>query len=48
MVVFDQLNPMYAKYYTQAEAKKLLVQSGFKKINFEHRHEYSWSIIGEK
>jgi SAM-dependent methyltransferase len=48
MVIFDQLNPMYAKYYTQAEAKKLLVQSGFKKINFEHRHEYSWSIIGEK
>ena len=48
MVIFDQLNPEYAKYYTQIEAKDLLIKSGFKKVKSEHRHEYSWSIIGEK
>ena len=46
--IFDQLNPAYAKYYTREEAINLLSVSGFKNIKIYHRHDYSWTVIGEK
>jgi len=48
LIVYDQLNPAYAKYYFKEEAVSLLSGSGFKKIVCSHRHGYSWTIIGYK
>jgi SAM-dependent methyltransferase len=48
LVIYDQLNPDYAKYYTKAEAMKLLLDGGFVNIRTHHRHGYSWTVIGTK
>ncbi len=45
-VVFDQLNPAYAKYYCEEEGRTLFEQAGFADIKLHHRHGYSWSVIG--
>jgi len=46
LTIYDQLNPTYAKYYTEAEAKDLLSRPGFTNIKTYHRHGYSWSVLG--
>lgn len=48
LIIYDQLNPSYAKYYTQLEAKKLLSDGKFVNIRIHHRHGYSWTVIGTK
>jgi SAM-dependent methyltransferase len=48
LVIYDQLNPAYAKYYTQQEARDLLGRSGFTDVKAHHRHGYSWTVIGTK
>ena len=48
LVMYDQLNPTYAKYHKREEAIQLLEDSGFCNIRIFHRHGYSWSIIGQK
>jgi SAM-dependent methyltransferase len=48
LIIYDQLNPSYAKYYTQKEAKGLLEEKGFKNVLVHHRHGYSWTVIGTK
>lgn len=48
LVIYDQLNPAYAKYYTSAEAKQLLLQAGFDRVKLHHRRGYSWTVIGSK
>lgn len=48
LVIYDQLNPEYAKYYTQKEIHDLFYHAGFRDIRIHHRHQYSWSIIGTK
>lgn len=48
LVMYDQLNPAYAKYYTRVEAQTLLETSGFTNVRVHHRHGYSWTVIGEK
>ncbi|MGO9138868.1 MAG: class I SAM-dependent methyltransferase [Syntrophales bacterium] len=48
LVIYDQLNPCYAKYYTEAEAKRLLTDSGFINVQLFHRHGYSWTVVGQK
>jgi 2-polyprenyl-3-methyl-5-hydroxy-6-metoxy-1,4-benzoquinol methylase len=47
LVAYDQLNPAYAKYYREDEARSLLEQNGFKNVRTYHRHGYSWSVVGE-
>jgi SAM-dependent methyltransferase len=47
LVIYDQLNPAYAKYYSEDEARNLLERSGFKNVRTYHRHGYSWSVVGE-
>jgi SAM-dependent methyltransferase len=47
-IIFDQLNPSYAKYYTKKDVKSLLEKSGFKKYKIFYRHKYSWTIIANK
>ena len=48
VIIFDQLNPAYAKYYRRAEAENLLELSGFHNVKSFHRHSYSWTVLGEK
>lgn len=46
LVIYDQLNPAYAKYYREDEARSLLENNGFKNVRTHHRHGYSWSVTG--
>jgi len=48
LVMYDQLNPAYAKYYTRAEAIALFERAGFADVRVHHRHGYSWTVVGEK
>ena len=48
LVIFDQLNPAYAKYYRREEAEGLMRSGGFENVQLYHRHGYSWTVIGEK
>ncbi len=48
VTIFDQLNPAYAKYYREAEARELLEGAGFSNVRIYHRHGYSWTVIGSK
>jgi SAM-dependent methyltransferase len=48
LIIYDQLNPSYAKYYTQFEARKLLLDGKFVDVRIHHRHGYSWTVIGTK
>jgi SAM-dependent methyltransferase len=48
LVIYDQLNPAYAKYYTRTEAEQLLQQAGFEEVMSHHRRGYSWTVIGSK
>lgn len=48
LVIFDQLNPAYAKYYRREEALALFEQAGFVDIKLHHRHGYSWTVIGTR
>ena len=48
VTIFDQLNPAYAKYYREAEARSLLADAGFDDVRLYHRHGYSWTVIGTK
>ncbi len=48
LVIYDQLNPTYLKYYKKHEALALLESAGFKDVKIHHRHGYSWSVKGRK
>lgn len=48
LILFDQLNPSYAKYYTEQEARDLLEKAGFSDVKTYHRHGYSWTVSGIK
>jgi SAM-dependent methyltransferase len=48
LIIYDQLNPSYAKYYTRQEAERLLIDGKFENVRIHHRHGYSWTIIGTK
>lgn len=48
LIIYDQLNPSFAKYFTKFEAEKLLVDGGFTNVRVHHRHGYSWTVIGTK
>jgi len=48
MTIYDQLNPAYAKYYYEHEARHLVENAGFKEVRLYRRHGYSWTVIGTK
>jgi SAM-dependent methyltransferase len=48
LVIYDQLNPTVARYYTGRQARALLADGGFAHIRLHHRHGYSWTVVGEK
>ena len=48
VVILDQLNPEWARYYRRHEAERLLADSGFSQIQSYHRRNYSWTVTGQK
>jgi len=48
LVIYDQLNPTYAKYHKKHEAIDLLERSGFTNVATHHRLGYSWCVRGTK
>lgn len=48
LIIYDQLNPFYSKYYKRFEAEKLLLDGKFINVQVHHRHGYSWTVIGTK
>ncbi|MGH9388462.1 MAG: class I SAM-dependent methyltransferase [Vicinamibacteria bacterium] len=48
LVIFDQLHPAWAKYYTHEESVSLLEDAGFVDVRAHHRHGYSWSLVGTR
>jgi SAM-dependent methyltransferase len=48
LVIYDQLNPTYAKYHKKHEAIELLESASFTNVEVNHRHGYSWCIRGTK
>jgi SAM-dependent methyltransferase len=48
LVIYDQLNPAYAKYYRREEARTLLARAGFADIQLHHRHGISWTVAGTR
>jgi SAM-dependent methyltransferase len=48
LVIYDQLNPAYAKYYTREEAIDLLAKQGFRNVRVASRRGYSWTVVGER
>ena len=48
LVIYDQLNPAYAKYYRREEVHRLFAQAGYADIRLHHRHGYSWTVCGTR
>lgn len=47
-VIYDQLDPHYAKYYRRSEAIELVEKAGFVNIRVYHREKYSWTVVATK
>jgi SAM-dependent methyltransferase len=45
LIIHDQLNPGYAKYYRREELQSLLETCGYTDIKMHHRLGYSWSVV---
>ena len=44
VVIYDQLNPGYSRYYSKAQLKELFENSGFTDLQFYNRLNTSWSV----
>lgn len=47
-IIFDQLNPSFAKYFTKKEFEEELRESNFQIDHIEHRLNYSYTAICSK
>jgi len=47
-VIYDQLDPHYAKYYRRQEALDLVEKAGFTDVQLYHREGYSWTVLAIK
>ena len=47
-IIFDQLNPSYAKYFTKNELEDILKKTNFNNIKIINRHGYSYTAIAQK
>lgn len=48
LVLYDQLNPSYVKFYREEELRNLVASAGFTGIDLYHRRGYSWTALGVK
>lgn len=47
LIIYDQLNPRYVKFYSKKELYNLIESCGFTHIQMHHRHKYSWSVLAQ-
>ena len=47
-VIYDQLDPHFAKYYRRQEAVDLMENAGFRNLHLFHRQNYSWTVMATK
>ncbi len=45
MIIYDQLNPVFSRYFTRTELFQALEQAGFSDIHMHHHLNYSWSAL---
>jgi len=45
LIIYDQLNPSFVRYYERDELQDLLEKSGFTEIRMHHRLGSSWSMV---
>lgn len=45
LIIFDQLNPSLARYYTKQQLQILFEQAGFKNYTLHHHRSYSWTVL---
>lgn len=45
LIIYDQLNPTIANYWTGSEFENILKSGGFTDIKLYHRHGYSWTAL---
>jgi len=48
LVIYDQLNPSYVRYYRGPELRRLLEDAGFRDVRLHHRRGYSWTAVGTR
>ncbi len=48
LVIYDQLNPTYAKYYTGPEIEAVVAAAGFSDVRLHHRRGYSWTVLAAR
>lgn len=48
LVIYDQLNPSFVKFYSSRFIHDLFQNTNFKNVKLRHRHGYSWSIVAER
>src|SRR6202035_2247637 len=48
IVVYDQLRPAYANYYSKSEARIVLESNGFVDVQLHFRYGYSWTVVGTR
>jgi SAM-dependent methyltransferase len=48
MTIYDQLNPTWVRYYTRQEVESMMREAGFADVKAEHRHGYSWAVVGTR
>ncbi|MDR0662111.1 MAG: class I SAM-dependent methyltransferase, partial [Holosporales bacterium] len=47
-IVFDQMLPCVANYWTQEEVRALMESAGLKNVHLQHVNDMSWAAIGER
>ena len=47
LVIYDQVNPSYVRYYTRAQAEGLM-KGQFEDVRLYHHDETTWTIIGRR
>lgn len=45
LIIYDQLNPVMARYYRKDELIQILESAGFADIRIKHHLGYSWSVL---
>lgn len=48
LVLYDQLNPSYVRFYRREELQQLIEAAGFRDVRLHHRRGYSWTALGVK
>jgi SAM-dependent methyltransferase len=44
LVMYDQLNPAHAKFYSREQVIGLFTRAGYQHVRLYHRHGYSWAV----